>query len=395
MGKVRSVHVHTPHGYVAEGFEHVTETFARSAEEVGSGGAAFAAVVDGTLVVDLWAGTVAKRPWMAATRGVLMSTTKGIATVVVAQLVDQGLLDVDAAIADYWPEFAQAGKERVTVAQVLAHTSGLTTVPDYADLLEPTGRGWDRTHDILERLARASPRWAPGSDVGYHGLTFSWLVGELVRRVSGETLGTLFRENVAGPLALEIDIGTPAHLHGLVATPLLPEVDDAESSTDASSEFAAMIFDVDGRNLITCADQFFASPRVLEMELPASNGTGTARSVATLYSALVDRRPESRQLISPVTLERFTTEVISGTDRVLSTPVRRGLGFELADQSHPPEPPFTFGPHREAFGHGGHGGQLGFADPAAGLGIGFVRSHLSLRSPLGPRLVDAVYAELE
>jgi CubicO group peptidase (beta-lactamase class C family) len=150
-------------GMAVSGFEPVAEALAASIAEVGEGGAAFAAVLDGQTVVDLWAGRAREQPWREDTRAVLMSATKGVVAVVLARLVERGELEVDAPVARYWPEFAAAGKDEVTVAHVLSHTAGLITVPGYEEFMTPEGGGWDRTDEIVRRLATATPRWEPGT----------------------------------------------------------------------------------------------------------------------------------------------------------------------------------------------------------------------------------------
>ncbi len=381
-------------GTVAPGFEPVADAFGASIDEVGEGGAAFAAVLDNRSVVDLWAGRAGERPWAADTRAVLMSTTKGLVAVVLARLVERGELDVEAPVARYWPEFAAAGKAKVTVAQLLSHTAGLITVPGYEELMRPGGEGWDRTDEIVRRLAGATPRWTPGTAVGYHGITFGWLTGELVRRVTGRTTGALLREEVAGPLGLELDLGTPHERQQLVAPVVLPAadepVDPADEALFESPAWIDMILAVDGRNVLTEADAFFTAPAILALELGGSNATGTARALAALYGTLAaEGERDGVHILSPETIALFSAERISGTDQVLQGPHRYGLGFERPVDM--PGGTFGWGPHDEAFGHGGHGGQIAFADPVSRVGVGFVRSHLSLTSPLGPRLVDALY----
>jgi CubicO group peptidase (beta-lactamase class C family) len=383
-------------GRVAPGFEAVRSRFAACAEEVGAGGAAFAAVVDGALVVDLWAGTAGAGPWRRETRGVLMSSTKGVVAAAVAGLVDQGWLDVEAPVAHYWPDFAAAGKEGVTVAQLLSHTAGLVTIPGYETLLAPSGAGWDRTEEIVRRLAAAAPEWPPGTAFGYQGLTFGWLVGELVRRVAGVTVGRLVRERLCAPLGLELDLGTPVELQHLVAPVILPGgVRVPQRGVDALLEdpgslASRMLLSVDGRSLLDTAERFFADPQLLAMELPGSNATGTARALATLYGALAGAGcPGVPTLVSAETVAAFAAERVRGTDAVMGTAGRFGLGLELAVP--PPDGTAEWGPHPEAFGHKGYGGQIGFGDPVTHVGVGFLRSMLTHDSPLAAALVESLY----
>jgi CubicO group peptidase (beta-lactamase class C family) len=385
---------HQVQGSVAPGFEPVRDAFASDANEVGAGGAAFAAMVAGELVVDLWAGHAGVELWRAETRAVIMSATKGIATVGVARLVDRGEIDVEAPMAKYWPEFAAGGKAEVTVAQVLSHSAGLISVPGYDDLIKPDGEGWDQTDEIVHRLASAVPEWPPGTAIGYHGITIGWLKGELVRRVSGKSLGTLVREEVAGPLGLELDIGTPLDRQDLVAPVGTFDRDAADKrkvlSPDPSTPAYRMIFMVNGRTAPDDGDAFWREPSRLASELPAANGTATARALAILYGALANSgRHKELQLLSPATIETFATERMRGIDLVQGAYRRRGLGFQLAIPLEGNS--FNWGPHEQSFGHNGAGGQIGFADPVSKAGIGFVRSYRTNSSPLGPRLVDSFY----
>lgn len=252
-------------GHVADGFGAVRHTFARQLPEVGDGGAAFAAVAGGQLVVDLWAGRAGRRPWSATTRAVLMSATKGVAATAVARLAERALLDVESPVAAYWPEFAAAGKAEISIAQLLSHSAGLISVPGYTELLGPAGEGWEHTGEIVRRLESAAPWWTPGSAHGYHGLTFGWLVGELIRRVTGLTAGTVIREEIAAPLGLELDVGTPPDQLHLVAPVVLAgnrltsAIQDRQLA-DPSSNFANMLLATNHRCIVNTADVFVEVP---------------------------------------------------------------------------------------------------------------------------------------
>jgi CubicO group peptidase (beta-lactamase class C family) len=388
------------HGEFAAGFAAVRDVFAGETAELGGGGAAFAAVVDGDVVVDLWAGRSGPGPWRRETRGVLMSATKGVVATAVACLADRGALDIELPVATYWPEFAVAGKADISVAQLLSHSAGLVSVPGYEDLLSPDGAGWNQTAEIVHRLEAAAPAWPPGSAHGYHGLTFGWLVGELVRRVTGSTVGTIIRDEISTPLGLELDLGTLAHKQHLVAPVILPRprpqtVVSADEEFVDRSLLSQMFLTVEGRSILDTADTFFADSGRLAIELPGSNATGTARALARLYGALSGGGCiDDARLLSPSAVEVFSAERMRGRDRMTGIEVRWALGFQLPV---PPEfaPAGNWPPRHEAFGHDGYGGQFGFADPVTGAGVGFVRSELSGTSPLGPLLVTAFYECLE
>ena len=207
------------------GFEAVRDEFARNFAERDEVGAAVCVTVDGETVVDLWGGVAdpaTDRPWEADTRVVVYSCTKGATALCAHILADRGLLDLDAPVAQYWPEFATNGKEDATVSMMLDHSVG---VPALSGELQPGAMyDWDLMCDLL---ARQEPWWTPGTRNGYHMITFGWTVGELVRRVSGRSLGTFFREEVAAPLGLEFDIGLPEELEPTVA-PIIVWVPDPD-----------------------------------------------------------------------------------------------------------------------------------------------------------------------
>jgi CubicO group peptidase (beta-lactamase class C family) len=220
-----------------------------------------------------------------------------------------------------------------------------------------------------------------------------------VRRKAGTTIGTIVREEIAAPLGLELDIGTPPETQSHVAPVVVPVPDELEILRDrvenAASPFGRMLLAIDGDCLINTADAFFAEPANLALELPAANATATARALAKLYGVLANGGSAGdTQLISASTIAAFAAERVRGPDRVGVNESRWGLGFA---RPVPPPPGLLpeWGPHDESFGHPGFGGQIAFADPISGLGIGFVRSHFSFGSPLGSRLVEATYAALD
>lgn len=379
-------------GKVAKGFEAVARVFAQQLGEVGDGGAAFAVMHEGDLVVDLWAGRAGIGPWQRDTRAVLMSTSKGVVAVAVARLVDRDLIDVNTPMAHYWPEFGANGKAEVTVAQVLSHSAGLISIPGYEEILGQNGEGWADTDEIVRRLAAAKPEWPPGTAHAYHGFTYGWLVGELVRRVTGVSVGTIIREEIAGPLDLELDLGTPPAKQSVVApvTTALP-FKSAIAAQLANPASSRMLLVIDGKAPVTDPDVFFNDSHHLAMELPACNATGTARAVATLYGVLAeDRHQQGRQLLSPSTIALFGSEHRRGLDRIGDMETAWGLGFQKPVSGQ------NLGlllrlPHDDAFGHGGSGGQIGFADLRCRIGVGFVRSQIAADSSLGSTLVSTTY----
>src|SRR5688572_29339414 len=222
-------------GFVESGFEGVRAAFRTNFEQHGEVGAAFALHVEGKKVVDIWGGTAdvkTSRPYAEDTLQLVFSTTKGATAMCANLLIERGLLDVDAPVAQYWPEFAQNGKENIPVRMLLNHQAGLYTVdtaPAYADTLR-----WD---PIIEALAAQKPLWEPGTAHGYHALTYGWLVGEVVRRITGKSIGAFFQEEFAKPLGIEFWIGLPKEQHERVAPLVAAEAPEDPAAKALAEQF--------------------------------------------------------------------------------------------------------------------------------------------------------------
>ncbi len=400
-------------GYVAPGFDRVAKVLAEGASvtvgererraDLGTGGGAFCAFVEGECVVDVWAGQSAPgRTWERDTRAVIMSSTKGLTTLCAHLLEDRGRLDLDAPVVRYWPEFGCLGKETTTVRQLLSHQSGAIGLPGSDQLLSWDGRGWSDTVAIAAGVAAGAPAWAPGTRHGYHGVTFGWLVGELVRRISGASLGTFFDAEVARPLDIagSISIGTPAPFLESVATvmefPVKPGQESALRTIDPQSKSGRSVLAGAHGNLFADEEgrprfaDFMNTPAVLEAEIGALGATSTARALARVYSALAS----GEELVSRASVERFGTEQVCGRDAVMAVPTRWAVGYSLEPPALVPGVPPMHGPNDGAFGHMGAGGQIGLADPTARVSCGFVRNHLENQAlPLmGACLVDVLYS---
>ena len=323
------------------GFERVHAEFEANAELVGRGGAGFAAYVGGRPVVDLWAGLAAPgRPWLESTVAPLFSSTKGMAATCLLVLADRGKLDPDAPVAAYWPEFAQAGKDRITVRQLLSHTAGLAEVPDYEDLIALDGTGLTEIAEIRRRLAAAKTNWEPGTRVGYHGVTIGYLMGELVERISGRPLGAFFDEEVARPLGVEawiegddaviarraeeIDLEPPpAHLAAIFDA-ILGEARDG--TTIPERAFAAQ----GGAGLLDRLAVIGNDPRFLVKGLGFGDGLGTARGLARLYAGLAaGGELDGVRLASPGWVDAFATLQLRAPDAVLKIESGWGLGYQI------------------------------------------------------------------
>ena len=399
-------------GFTAPGFERVAEALGEGATltlgdrerraDLGEGGGAFCAFVDGERVVDIWTGVAGPdgKAWEEDTRAVIMSSTKGMTTLCAHILEDRGELDLDSPATRYWPEFGQAGKSATTVRQLFSHQSGAIGVPGADRLLGWDGRGWQNTEAIAAAIATGEPAWEPGTRHGYHGVTFGWLVGELVRRISGQSLGTFFAAEVAGPLGVDCSLGTPAPELASVATvmefPVKPGTQSALRAIDPASKSGRAV--LAGAHGSLFADEhgeprfahFMNQPDVLAAEIGALGATATARALARIYMALAD----GGELVSRASVERFRTEQVCGRDAVMGVPTRWAVGYSLEPPAIVPGAPPMHGPNDGAFGHMGAGGQIGFADPAARVAVGFVRNHLENQAlPLmGACLVDVLYS---
>ncbi|MEW6272243.1 MAG: serine hydrolase domain-containing protein [Thermodesulfobacteriota bacterium] len=376
-------------------FRAVRDAFAGNFALHGELGAAVTLVVEGRVVVDLWAGTADPAhgtPWRESTLVNVFSVTKALVTICALRLVEQGRLDLDAPLARVWPAFAGADKEQVTLRHVLAHRAGLPALR--APLPAAAMLDWAAMTGALERQA---PWWPPGTAHGYHVNTFGFLVGKAVRRASGRSVGAFLRDQVAGPLEADVMIGVPRSEHGRIADfrwnaqlPLAP-ADPAALPDDAALRYCAY-FNPPG---LSGENGWVNTPAWRLAEIPSANGHATARGIARVYAALAAGLRHGRPLdgvhvLARETLEQALVEHSAGMDLVLERPSRFGLGFQLTQPERP------LGPNPRAFGHFGSGGALGFCDPDADLALGYVMNDMGPRwqNPRNRALLDAIYASL-
>ncbi|MCP4755404.1 MAG: beta-lactamase family protein [Proteobacteria bacterium] len=350
-------------GHCDERFSAVKDAFAKNFSSGLEVGASFAATVEGESVIDIWAGHAdadRTKAWEKDTIVNVYSTTKFMTAVCVLMLVDRGQLDLDAPVSKYWPEFAQAGKENLPVRYLLSHTSGLA---GFGEPITPeTLYDWDR---IVEILAAQEPMWKPGTASGYHSLTFGYPLGELVRRITGKTIGTFFREEVATPLNADFHIGLPEKLDSRVGELIPPPPPSPNDPTVEPGSVAAKVMS----NPVLSAEE--SKTRAWRAaEIPAANGHGNARSVARVAAAMAcGGELDGVRLLSTPTLEKAIEEQHYDTDLVLAIPIRWGLGFGLASQ----EVPF---PNQRSFYWGGWGGSMVAVDPDAKMSMAYVMNKM-------------------
>ncbi len=393
----------TTNGTCEPRFAEVREEFERNFAERGEVGASVCVTVDGETVVDLWGGAAdpaTNRSWDEDTVCVVWSSTKGAVALCAHMLISRGQLDLHAPVADYWPEFAKNGKDAITVRQLLSHQAGLAAIS------EPLPEGglcdWELVVDLL---AKQEPLWEPGTRNGYHALTFGHLVGELVRRIDGRSIGRFFDDEVAKPLGLDFWIGLAEEIEPRVA-PIIPAELPADPSelplfyqlalSDPTSLPGLVMLNSGGLMMPGACD----TREVHAAEIPAANGVANARALAGMYRPLaLGGSVDGVRLLDEGTLATAArVEVATGHDAVLCAPNRFGLGFMKAvDNLAALGPDNSVILSDDAFGHVGAGGSLGIADPRARLSFGYAMNQQGSglgMNPRGQALADAVYRAL-
>ncbi|MFI9559207.1 serine hydrolase domain-containing protein [Nonomuraea endophytica] len=409
---------------VENGWGKVADAFRANFDNPGELGAACSVYVDGRPVVDLWGGVAGRevdgpagrepnRPWAEDTIVRVASTTKGFTAIAAHMLVRRGELDLDAPVVDYWPEFGANGKDQIPVRWLLSHQAGLPVVD--GPLTFEQACAWD---PVIRALEAQPPLWEPGTEHVYHGVTYGYLVGELVRRISGKTLGAFFADEVAAPLGLSTWIGLPEEHEGRLAridnaapfsveeltagmiksTGLDADTVTAWMNAGWGPDSVAMRAGSLGGALDNMADPsvaYYSTRAWRAAEFPAANGISDARSLARMYAATVSD-VDGVRLLDPSTVERAIA-VQTGKTRMHGLPPELNIpadrSFYMSHgfwRSCPPLP--MLGP--ASFGHPGSGGSIGFADPDAGVGFGYVTNLWDLRpdDPRASNLADAVRA---
>lgn len=370
-------------GGVEKGFERVREAFAANftrGDDYEEVGAALAVYRAGKPVVDLWAGhkdRARTRPWQRGTLINVYSTTKGIVATAAALLVEQGKLRYDDPVVKHWPEYGQHGKEKTTVAQLLSHQAGL---PGFA---EPTTveqmYDWKR---CCAALARQRPMWTPGQKTSYHAMTWGFLVGEVVRRVSGQTVGALIASHIAAPLGSDFYVGLPDSLEPLVAQMLGPRHPPDMSGMTFPPEALAALVNPQLEGEVCNARAWRAA------EIPAANGQATANGVARVYAALANKGVlDGQRLMKGETIMTMTQIQKGRTDVLLGFTDNWAMGVSFNQQN-------GLGPSPQTFGHGGWGGSLGCANLEAQVGIGYVCNQMGAQlvgDPRGAGLCQVIF----
>jgi len=364
----------------------VREALRENAAHRGELGAAVAVIVDGRTVVDLWCGwadAARSRPWLEDTVVNVFSVGKALAGLCVLALISRGLLGLDEPVARCWPEFAADDKEEITVRQVLSHQAGLAAIGP--DLPEGAVYDWEQMTDAL---ATQTPWWTPGEGHGYHVHTFGYLAGELVRRVSGERIGSFLKRELATRLGAEVSFGLARGNRSRRAEYVFDRSlrsraqGGRRTAVDARLRERAYLNPPGATGLGTVNTAAWQ-----DAEIPSANLHADARGIARVYAALVDDAPT---IVERAVLTEATTEAAGGDDLVLGRPSRFGLGFQLSQAERP------LGPNARGFGHFGAGGSLGFADPDAGVAFAYVmnRGGAQWQDPRNRALIDAVYEAL-
>ncbi|MGH8876987.1 MAG: serine hydrolase domain-containing protein [Stackebrandtia sp.] len=388
-------------GLTAHGFEAVRDGFEQNFADGVEVGASVSVWHRGEAVIDLWGGVAdadSGKPWQHETVAPLASTTKALAAISALRLIDNGDLDLDRPVADYWPEFAAEGKAGITLRMVLAHRSGVVSVP-HAPI---TYEGLLAGKPVFDAIASARPEWEPDTAHGYHGLTFGHILSAVIRGVTGRTVGPYFAETIAEPLGLDAYIGLPDDRMGRLAKPVIPDSADAAVIGSEVPQMQAMYEALGDTESLTYRAMYGSlilgwedatDPKYSQVEAPSTDGTASAAALAKLFAATIGE-VDGIRLLGPGIVEAAARAHSSGQDRVLNIRTDFGLGFMV------PGGPFV--PERlpaGAFGHGGATGSFGFADPAGELAFGYVPNRgselLEGNDLRVNRLVETVYACVE
>jgi CubicO group peptidase (beta-lactamase class C family) len=370
-------------GFCDPAFRAVREAFAENFSQRGEPGGAVALAIGGRNVADLWGGhaDVAKtKPWARNTLVNFFSVSKALCAICANVLVERGLVTLDEPVMRIWPEF---GKEKITLRHILSHQAGLPAIRQPME--DGAMLDWNA---MIRALEKQEPWWEPGTGFGYHVNTFGFLVGEIVRRATGMTIGQFVQRIVAGPLEADLYIGLPASEHGRVAEFRWPDMTPT-SDFPPGDDHALMRWNTYWNPPGISGAHWVNTPAWRLAEIPSTNGHGNARAIARVYSALARwGEIDGVRIIGEEALKNAVIEQSHGIDIVTQRPARFALGFQLTQTER------KLGPNPHSFGHFGAGGSLGFCDPDADLAFGYVTNDMGPRwqNPRNRALIDAVYA---
>jgi CubicO group peptidase (beta-lactamase class C family) len=383
------------HGSVDAGYDAVRAAFEENFRTRGDTGAALSVYRDGRQIVDLWGGESRPgQPWAQDTLVCAMSTVKPVLATAVAMLVDRGQLDFDAPIADVWPEFAAAGKERITTAQVLTHTAGLETFHGHADVVSfDDPASFARWDEIVDAIAQSPAQGTPGVGIASHSITVGWLLGEIVRRASGVPIGEFVRREISEPLGVDVWIGVPADQQERAADMITDPGYDSDElyafmNPDTPQGHAFLLGPE--RRLGTALRKATNDPTYRAAGNPAAGAFVTPRSLARIYAMLLNGGElDGTRLLSEDIVRRQTTIREEGLDELFQVYLRLSLGFLHASRDT------RYGSAQHAFGFPGQGGQLAFGDPETGIAFCYIPARIAFLQGEDPRaaaLIEAVYA---
>ena len=370
------------HGECDPQFSKVKETFEKLHQEDREIGSCFAVYKDGKPLVDLWGGFQDKdktKPWQKDNLVTVYSTTKGVAAFCIALAMEKGLLKYEEKVSTYWPEFANNGKEDITVGMLMSHQAGICS---------PETRNVDDYYNqslMAEKLAGMTPIWEPGTASGYHSMTFGWLTSELILRVTGKSLGTYFREEVGDQHEIDFFIGLPESEDHRVAELVPFDIVRNENSDQQKIELTEA--QKSQRNSAGTLD-IQNTKAWRQAEIPSANGQGNAGGLAKFYSLIVPE-DNSLKLLKDDTVNQMTTMQIEGRDLVLAVQVRWGVGFILNKHK------VIYGPIEGAFGHSDYGGSCAFGDPENKIGVSYVMNRMLDNFNADGRSIELINATYE
>jgi CubicO group peptidase (beta-lactamase class C family) len=370
-------------GFVEPQFEAVKQAFSANFSQHGDIGGACSIYHQGQCVVDLWGGVadpVDGSLWQQDTLQLVFSTAKGLTASCMHLLVERGQLDLDIPIADYWPEFAANGKQQITTRMVLCHQAGLAAVD--GDLTLQQVLDWE---PVVAAIAAQAPNWPPGTEHGYHARSYGWILGEVLRRIEGITLGAFLQREFAVPLGLDLWIGLPEQQLSRCAR-VIPPTRGVSSIADLFGESSLLVRVMNGPSNLFDYNEMWNEPAILQAEMPSSNAVASARSLAKFYAALIGE-VDGIRLLKPQTVKAACEVQSEGPDKIVMAPAKFGSGYSL--------PPFLSPACKDrCFGHPGAGGSMAFADPEAEFSFAYVMNEMRFNPADDARsagLIEALY----